>query len=351
MKAQRDIGHLVDLSILRTWMDAEGIESGPIVDVEVLAGGTQNVLIRFRRAGREFVFRRPPLHKRANSDKTMMREAAVLAGLAGSGVPHPLLVASCEDLDILGCCFFLMESVRGFTATTELPNPFAADVALQRQMGLSMVDALAALGAVDPEAAGLAHLGRPDGWLDRQVGRWQSQLSSYAEFDGWPGPLAGVDALGDWIARHVPARWDAGLIHGDFHLGNVMFSPVEPRVAAVVDWELATIGDPLLDLGHLLATWPGSTDPRRTALPTPMPGLADRDTIIERYAAGSRRDLAAIDWYQALACYRLAIILEGTYARARAGRAPMPVGERLHGAAEFLIEQGLGLVAAQHASH
>jgi aminoglycoside phosphotransferase (APT) family kinase protein len=352
MTPQDDAAALVDLKALTMWMDSAGIESGPLTNVVVLAGGTQNVLISFTRAGREFVFRRPPLHKRANSDATMLRESTVLAGLAGSDVPHPKLVASCDDLDVLGCCFFLMESVRGFTVTTDLPEPFATDGALQRQMGLSVVDALAALGRVDPDAAGVAHLGRPQGWIDRQVARWQHQLGSYSEFGGWPGPqLGGVDALGDWLTRHVPARWTPGLIHGDFHLGNVMFATAEPRVAAVVDWELATIGDPLLDLGHLLATWPDPADPRRTALPTPMPGLPDRQTIIERYETGSSRDLGAIDWYQALACYRLAIILEGTYARACAGKAPMPVGERLHAAAESLIDQGLRVVAAKQASH
>jgi aminoglycoside phosphotransferase (APT) family kinase protein len=158
-----------------------------------------------------------------------------------------------------------------------------------------------------------------------------------------------VDALAEWLAGHLPAHWEPGLIHGDFHLGNVMFSRDEARVAAVVDWELATIGDPLLDLGHLLATWP-SADPRRTALPTPMPGLPDRRAIIERYAGGSTRDLGAIDWYQALACYRLAVILEGSYARACAGKAPMDVGRRLHAVAESLIEQGLAVAAALQVS-
>jgi aminoglycoside phosphotransferase (APT) family kinase protein len=159
-----------------------------------------------------------------------------------------------------------------------------------------------------------------------------------------------VAVLGEWLAGHLPAGWKPGLIHGDFHLGNIMFSTDEPCVAAVVDWELATIGDPLLDLGHLLATWPDPADPRRTPLPTPMPGLPDRRTIIERYARGSSRDLAAVDWYQALACYRLGIILEGTYARACAGKAPMQVGERLHAVAESLIDQGLRIVAAVRAS-
>jgi aminoglycoside phosphotransferase (APT) family kinase protein len=350
MMAEREASELVDLNTLRRWMDDAGVGSGPMTDVVVLAGGTQNVLIRFTRAGRELVFRRPPLHKRANSDATMLREAAVLAGLASSSVPHPSLVATCDDLEVLGCCFFVMESVRGFTATTEIPQPFASDVVLQRQMGFALVDALAALGRVDPEIAGVAHLGRPEGWLERQVGRWQHQLASYGELDGWPGPqLPGIDALTEWLGAHLPASSQPGLIHGDFHLGNVIFSRDEARVAAVVDWELATLGDPLLDLGHLLATWP-SADPRRTALPSPMPGLPDRQAIIDRYAGGSTRDLGAVDWYQALACYRLAVILEGSFARACAGKAPLDVGRRLHGVAEYLIEQGLSVAGALEVS-
>src|SRR5262249_2737030 len=175
----------------------------------------------------------------------------------------------------------------------------------------------------------------------------QSQLASYAELDGWPGPqLPGVDVLGEWLAKHLPARWKPGLIHGDFHLGNVMFSTDEPRVAAVVDWELATIGDPLLDLGHLLATWPNPADPRRTPLPTSMPGLPYRRKIIECYAGGSSRDLGAVDGHRARVCYRRGILPGGPQAREGGGRAPVGGGGRLHAGAESLIDQGLGVVAA-----
>jgi aminoglycoside phosphotransferase (APT) family kinase protein len=339
----------VDVERLTAWLDAREVGSGPISGVMSLSGGTQNLLLRFTRAGQNYVLRMPPEHPRANSNVTMIREATMLAGLANSDVPHPRLVAVSEDLDLFGCCFFVMEAVDGFNVLAEVPQVYREDPARQRDMGLSFVDALAALGRVDPVAAGIAHLGNPGGWLERQVPRWQRQLDSYADFEGWPGAdsLGDVAGLGRWLQERVPRDWRPGVIHGDFHLGNVLFSRTAPEVAAVLDWELATIGDPLLDLGHLLATWPGPGGPGRTPPADPMPGLPDRAAIIERYTAGSDRNLgdgsALVDWYQALACYRLAILLEGSHARASAGRAPAEIGARLHHAAVTLVEQGLAL--------
>jgi aminoglycoside phosphotransferase (APT) family kinase protein len=138
--------------------------------------------------------------------------------------------------------------------------------------------------------------------------------------------------------------WTPGLIHGDFHFANVLISRNEGRVAAVVDWELSTIGDPLLDLGHLLATWPDPASGTTTMLS--LPGLPTREEIVARYAEGSTRDVEAVGWYQVLACYRLGIILEGTHARACAGQAPRETGDRLHAMTVGLFEQALRLVRA-----
>src|SRR4029453_17345909 len=156
-------------------------------------------------------------------------------------------------------------------------------------MGMSLVDALAALGRVDPVASGVAHLGNAEGWLERQVPRWQRQLDSYADFDGWPGPeaLGDVAGLGRWLQARVPRDWRPGVLHGDFHLGNILFSRAAPEVAAVLDWELATIGDPLLDLGHLLATWPGPGGPGKTPPAAPPPGLPDPTSHPSRYPAAT----------------------------------------------------------------
>ena len=192
----------VDLSVLARWMDLRALGEGPLLDPTLIAGGTQNVLMRFTRAGRAYVLRRPPVHKRANSDETMRREARALAALAGTAVPHPALIAAEPDGEVLGAAFYLMEPVDGFNATLGLPSPFDADLGWQREMGLSMADAIAALAAVDHVAVGLGDLGRFEGWADRQVGRWRKQLDSYSELAGYPGPqIPGVDEVGDWLAR------------------------------------------------------------------------------------------------------------------------------------------------------
>ena len=154
---------IVDLDRVAAWMDERSLGEGPITGAELIAGGTQNVLLRFHRGERAFVLRRPPPHKRANSDETMRREARVLGALAGTDVPHPGLIAAEPGLDVIGAAFYLMEPVDGFNATLGLPEPHASDVAMQREMGLSMADAIGALARVDVETAGLSDLGKPHG--------------------------------------------------------------------------------------------------------------------------------------------------------------------------------------------
>lgn len=334
---------IVDLGRIIAWMDERQLESGPLVDVELLAGGTQNVLVRFRRGEREFVLRRPPPHKRANSDETMRREARVLAALAGTAVPHPALIAAEPDESVIGASFYLMEPVDGYNVTVAMPPALIDDPAGQHEMSLSMADAIGALGQLDPAERGIADLGRWEGWGERQVPRWRKQLDSYRAFDGYPGPdIPGVDEVGEWLDANRPADLRPGIIHGDFHFANVLIHPSEPRVAAIVDWELATIGDPLLDLGHLLACWPDANG----AAVTPVAGanLATHDEVIERYAQRSDRDLSSVTWFRVLACYRLGLILEGTHARACAGLAPKATGDMLHAHTIALLAQASGLI-------
>lgn len=336
----------VDLGALRQWMDDQGLGSGPLEDVEVLAGGTQNVLVRFGRSGRSHVLRRPPLHKRANSDETMRREARVLAALAGSDVPHPGLIAACPDTDVLGAAFYLMEPIDGFNPASGLPEPHRSDASMRRAMGFSMVDAIAALALVDHEAVGLGDFGKPEGWLERQVGRWRSQLDSYAELDGYPGPdIPGVEEVSAWLEANRPVGWHPGIIHGDFHFANVLVRPDAPDLAAIVDWELCTIGDPLLDLGHLLATWPPTEDDGQAgAVGGGIQGLPTKTELVDRYAERTGRDTADVDWYHVLAAYRLGIILEGTHARAFAGKAPKEIGDLLHATTVGLFERALAVL-------
>ena len=187
----------IDLAALTTWMNARHLGHGPIEATWLLPGGTQNILLRFTRGGRDYVLRRPPTALRANSNETMRREACVLTALAGTPVPHPALVAACGDEDVLGAAFYLMAPVEGFNAANGLPALHAGSPAVRRRMGLAMVEAIAALGMIDHRAVGLAHFGKPDNYLERQVARW--------------------------LEAHRPGSLRPGILHGDFHLANVMF--------------------------------------------------------------------------------------------------------------------------------
>jgi aminoglycoside phosphotransferase (APT) family kinase protein len=269
----QDWAELVPLAALTAWMDAQGLPGGPVEDPRLLTGGTQNILLRFARGGREYVLRRPPKHLRANSNETMRREARVLAALAGTDVRHPALIAACPTEDVIGAAFYLMAPVAGFLPRDEMPARHAGDPAIRHRMGLEMADAIAALGKVDYAAKGLTDFGKVDGYLERQVPRWRAQLESYAEHDGWPGlaGLPGVGEIGAWLDANRPPGFTPGLIHGDFHFGNVLFSRGGPELAAMVDWELTTLGDPLVDLGGLLSGWP--PDGAETGPVTPWSGF------------------------------------------------------------------------------
>jgi aminoglycoside phosphotransferase (APT) family kinase protein len=340
-----------DLTKVAAWMSQQGLGDGPLEDVTPITGGTQNIMLRFSRDGRsgrkDYVFRRGPRHLRPISNTVILRETRVLRALAGTDVPHAPLVAVCEDTSVLGdAVFYLMEPVEGFNAGAGLPALHAADPAVRHEMGLSMADAAARLGAVDYRAVGLSDFGKPDGFLERQVPRWLSELESYSKFDNYPGPDIGdVDAVAAWLREHQPSSFSPGIMHGDYHAANVMFSPAGPDVVAIVDWEMSTIGDPLQDLGWMIATWysPG----REPVLPNELMsagGLATPEELIERYARNTDRDLSQIDWYAVLACFKLGIILEGSHARAAAGKAPKEIGDILHTATVRLFERAQSIM-------
>lgn len=341
----RDWSDLVNLEALASWMDGEGLGHGAISHGALLAGGTQNIVLRFNRGGRRFVLRRPARHLRANSNETMGREARVLAAIAGSAVPHPALIAACADVEVIGAAFYLMEAIDGFNAADAgLPALHASNPSLRRRMGFAMVDAIAALGGIDVSSVGLSGFGRPEGFLARQVPRWRSQLEGYASCADWPGAqcLPDVQSVGEWLDAHRPVAFEPGLLHGDFHIANVLFRHDSPELAAVVDWELATVGDPLLDLGWLLATWPGPDGSHHTPNRVqPWVGFPLARELVEHYAQRSTRDVTAIRWYAVLACYKLGIILEGSHARACAGQALQDTGQRLHGAAQGLLRRAV----------
>ncbi len=339
-----------DLSRVAEWMSTQGLGEGPITDVAEITGGTQNIMLRFARDGRDYVFRRGPRHLRPVSNSVILRETRVLQALAGTEVPHAGLIAVCEDTSVLGdAVFYLMEPVDGFNAGAGLPALHAGDASVRHGMGLSMADAAARLGAVDHVAVGLSDFGKPEGFLERQVPRWLSELEGYSKFENYHGPDIGdVDAVATWLRERQPKSFSPGIMHGDYHAANVMFSRTGPQVVAIVDWEMCTIGDPLLDLGWMLATWyrPG-TEP---VLPNELMsagGLASPDELVARYAANTTRDLSNIDWYAVMACFKLGIILEGSNARAAAGKAPREIGDMLHIATVRLFERAKNIMEGE----
>jgi len=343
---ERDlVAHGVDIRRIGEWIQRVGVSREPITSAQRMSGGSQNVLVLITSDDRKIVLRRPPVHKRAKSDDTMRREAEVLRALAGTAVPHAPLIAACSDLEVTGAAFYLMDLVAGTdidTAIDSAPDPCAA----ARAVGFSIADAAAALAGLELTPTTLDRLGRRDLWLERQVGRWRKQLDSYEELSGYVGSaeLGSVDEVADWLERHRPDDFSPGLIHGDFHLGNLMYSTERLEVCAIVDWELATVGDPLLDLAHMLATWPDGR--RAPAVRAVLADLPSDEEFVARYVERSGTEVRHLDWYRVLACYRLGIILEGTKARADHGKAAVDVGDRLHEVAVKLFDQARDIAQA-----
>ncbi len=335
------------VAALGAWIRARGIGSA-VDEVEPLAGGTQNVVVRLRVDGRRLVLRRPPPHPRPNSNRTMQREIAVLQTLAGSAVPHPEFVAGCEDLDVLGVVFYVMEDVDGFNPATEVAPAYVADPRMRHRVGLNYAADLARLSAAPWQGRPLQRLHRPGSFLARQVPNFLALLDSYRHERYHPEALD-VGRLAEWLGENRPPDGEPGIMHGDAHLNNVLLRRDEPEVAAFVDWEMCTIGDPLLDLGWILVCWPHDPDPISAGRELAALGdLPSRTELVAAYADAGGRLTHNLDWYIAMACFKLAIVIEGTYSRYLAGKAHREAGERLHDSASRLIGLGLRVAAGDN---
>ncbi len=328
---------LVNLNKLGDWMQAQGLPSGTFDNQRLLTGGSQNILLYFERGGRAFVLRRPPKHLRANSNKVMLREARMLQVLSGSGVPHPGYIAHCEDESLLGAVFLLMEPVDGFNPANGLPEPHRSDAAIRRRMTETHIEALARLGSLDYLALGLGDFGKPEGYLQRQPGRWRGEFESFSELDGYDrSELPHEAEVYQWLEDNIPSDFQPGIIHGDCNMANTMFSHTDGELAALIDWEMTTIGDPLLDLGWVMAT-ADDGDGFNAIGVQPWGGFLSIATMGKHYALHSNRDLSSLQWYAVLACYKLGLLLEGTYARACAGKANKELGNGMHAITLILL--------------
>jgi aminoglycoside phosphotransferase (APT) family kinase protein len=314
-------------------MDSVGLAAGERLEVEPLVGGASNAMFVLRRGGRSWVMRRPAKVAIARADENMRREHRLLGALAGTAVPHPEVAALCDDPSVLGCTFYLMERVDGVNPLPSALPAALAGPAGRRQVTLALVDALASLHAVDWRAAGLSDLDRTAGFHERQVSRWTAQLESY---DG--RELPGTDTVGGWLDGHRPAGLEPSIMHGDYHMLNVLIAPDAPaRVTAILDWETATIGDPLLDLAGFCEIWTPQTDPSL--------GWPTWEQIVERYR--DRRSLVAVPdlrYHQVLYNFRMCVLLEGIYQRSLRDPA-RPDMDAVGQQAERFLARAVDLVA------
>jgi aminoglycoside phosphotransferase (APT) family kinase protein len=314
-----------DVPRFRNWLARATGEPAEVV-VSAIPGGASCEMFRVERLGRSWVVRRAPLAAVAGTAHQVVREARIIQSLAGTAVPVPTVLAIAEDSSILGAPFFVMEYVDGVVVRRNgLPESLSAQPQSHHALGEGLIDTLIALHAVDWTQTALAELSRPDGFLTRQVNRWMSQLASYRSRE-----LAGVDEVAAWLTANQPVSGELTVMHGDYKLDNLIWSAdPPPRVAGVVDFEMTTVGDPLIDLAWALIFWPAEGNLIALAPPDSPNGIsADQcqspAALAQRYAAATGRDLTGFDWYQAFGAWKLAIVLEGSYAKYRRGESTNP---------------------------
>ena len=323
---------------LRAWLDGAGLGSGAL-HADRIGGGQSNVTYLIERDGSQrFVLRRPPRPPLPPSAHDMVREAFAQRALGAAGARVPEILAVCEDERVLGVPFYVMSFVDGPVVTDTVPAALDSDDG-RRGIGEQLVDALVEIHAADWHAAGLEGFGKPTGYLERQVRRFSGlwEVNKTREL-----PLVGEIAA--WLDAHRPDSGDATVVHGDYRLGNVVFAPEPtPRVAAVLDWELATIGDPLADLGYLVSNW--SDSPLALSPVTLQPGFPTRRELAERYARRSGRSVGDLDWYEALALWKSAVFCEAIYGRHLRGErgGDDPFGSALEQGVPALLEAAAAL--------
>ena len=310
----------IDVDRLAQWMDQQGLPgSGTSVSARYISGGASNEIFELRCGEECMALRKPPTKVPSGRNEIMLREYRVIHALNDSEVPHPAGIAVCEDTSVLGSCFYIMSHVDGFTPMGDLPSPFCDSPKLRADMAYQLVEGVARLGQVDWRAVGLEGFGKPEGFLDRQVDRWLAHLNRIKFRD-----LPGLEEAAQWLRRHTPPRFKAGIIHGDYQFANVMFHHGdEAKLAAIVDWEMATVGDPLLDLAWILMGWP-DPDEDRTKGYVDFSGMPSREELMHHYATISGLPVDAMDYYIVLARFKMACVLEAGYARYMRGGADNP---------------------------
>lgn len=304
---------LLVLDPLADFLDTHGLGAGAPVATRIGEGHSNVTYLLEREGGRRFVLRRPPRPPLPPSAHDMLREARIQLALDRAGVRVPHVLAVCADESVLGVPFYVMEYLEGAVVTDSLPSELDAP-AERRRIADELVDALTEIHAVDWKACGLGDFGRPAGYLERQVRRFSDLWEMNATRE-----LPPVAELAAWLDANRPESVDATVVHGEYRLGNVMLSTSPPaRILAVMDWELATIGDPLADLGYLVATYAEESSPRTPLELSPVTrgeGFPRRAELTQRYAQKTGRAVEGLSWYEALALWKAAVFCEAIYGR------------------------------------
>lgn len=326
----------LDPDRLRALLDAErpGLVGGPLTG-RLIEGGRSNLTYEVTDGTAKWVVRRPPLGHVLATAHDMKREHRVISALHPTDVPVPRPVLLCEDEEVLGAPFYVMDFVEGTPyRTAEQLAPLGPE--RTRAAVLGLVDTLVELHAVDPAEVGLADFGRPEGFLDRQLRRWGKQLDASRNRE-----LAGIDELHATLGRRLPHSPAATVIHGDYRLDNVLLGE-DDAIKAILDWEMSTLGDPLTDLGLLVMySVPLATPDSPVSTTATAAGHPDPAEIVERYAARSGRDVSAVSWYTAFAWFKLAVILEGIHYRYTLGQTVGRGFDRIGDLVPVFIEHGL----------
>ncbi|MEI8001657.1 MAG: phosphotransferase family protein [Actinomycetes bacterium] len=308
----------MDIERLAAWMDDRGLPgTGEPLEHSFISGGSQNEIYELRRGDLHCVIRIPPATAPPDRDQGILREWRIVEALDGTDVPHTAAVAVCEDPAVLGRCFYLMGFIDGWSpmgmVEKRWPAPFDTDLEARAGLGYQLAEGIALLSRVDWQAKGLTDLGRPDGFHERQVARWTTFFERIKGRE-----LPGLEVASAWLGEHRPLDFVPGLMHGDYQFANVMYEHGGPaRLAALVDWEMGTVGDPKLDLGWTMQSWPDDTSSEEAATSgyVDMRGMPSRTQMLEHYASVSGRQVDDIDYYVILAKWKLAIVLEQGFQR------------------------------------
>lgn len=334
----------MDTTALAAFLDEQLGDHQPIA-VEAMTGGGSCEVFSLDRGDDHWVLRRAPEHANASRAHDVLREHRILAALEGAAVRVPRPIIACDDTRIFATPFYVMERIDGVPVRNGIPAAWADAPETQHRAVEELIDALVEVHAVDWRAVGLTDLGRAEGFLERQVERWLAQLASYGGRD-----LPAAHDIGRWLDAHRPAGQAPTLFHGDYKLDNVLYATdAPPRLLAVVDWEMGTIGDPLIDLAWALIFHPvGGTMPLGTSGPHTfaLDHLPSAEAMVARYAERSGRDVSSINWYHVFSRWKGAIVLEGSFAKWQRGESNKAVHEHFGSQTDRLLLSAAALIEA-----